>query len=187
MKRFEPAIHHRRTTRLQGFDYSNANCYFLTLNTYKKQPFFGEVIDGVMNYNIQGLYVKECWESIPQHYPPAKVHKFIVMPDHLHGIIEIVKEVEVTAPHSLIESESQIPEVKLTQIRRTEFKSPSKTLGSIIRGFKIGVTKWFRQNSDVYTVWQRNFHEHIIRNKDKFDNCVYYIKSNPKNYPFSKK
>ena len=65
---------------------------------------------------------------------------------------------------------------------RTPFKSPSKTIGSIVRGFKIGVTKWCRQHTDTETIWQRNYHEHIIRNEQSYLNISEYIINNPSNW-----
>ena len=62
---------------------------------------------------------------------------------------------------------------------RIPFVSPSRTIGSIVRGFKIGVTKWMRQNTDVETVWQRNYHEHIIRNEQSYQTISDYIINNP--------
>lgn len=62
------------------------------------------------------------------------------------------------------------------------FRSPSKTLGSMIRGLKIGVTKWIRKNTDIYKVWQRNYYEHIIRDEDDLNRIRKYIRHNPRNW-----
>jgi len=103
-----------------------------------------------MILNDAGNIANECWSDIPTHFPNVFLHEFIVMPNHIHGIIEL--------------------------------KEPSKTIGSIVRGFKIGVTKWMRQNTNVFNVWQRNYWEHIIRNENEYNRIAQYINSNPKNW-----
>ena len=98
-------------------------------------------------------------------FPHVALDEFIVMPNHIHGII-IINDTNVGANnHSPL------------QINR--FRSPSKTIGSIIRGFKIGVTKWFRKSTNTYNVWQRNYYEHVIRNEKELSKIREYITNNP--------
>ena len=85
------------------------------------------------------------------------------MPNRIHGIIEIKP---VAANNHSPKNHSPI-------------RGTSKTIGSVVRGFKIGVTKWMRQNTNVYDVWQRNYHEHIIRNEQSYFRITEYILQNP--------
>lgn len=168
MNKYNPDKHHRRSIRLKGYDYSQAGAYFVTICTKNRQCLFGNVVNGEMIFNDAGQIARKCWLEIPDHYPNAILDEFVIMPNHIHGIIIINVGANNNSPlqnHSAVQS--------------SPFQSPSKTIGSIIRGFKIGVTKWFRQNTDVYDVWQRNYYEHIIRNDDELNTIRQYIIDNP--------
>ncbi|MBP8960582.1 MAG: transposase, partial [Bacteroidales bacterium] len=115
---------------------------------------------------------------------------FVIMPDHIHGII-ILNDIVGAKNFSPQPSNNFSPQpsnnfspqpMPTPQQNITPFRSPSKTIGSIIRGFKIGVTKGFRQNTDIYVVWQRNYYEHIIRNKVELNRMRQYIIDNPKKW-----
>lgn len=169
---YNPKIHNRQSIRLTGYDYSRSGAYFITLNTENRARFFGEIKNGKMELNEAGREACNCWLAIPDHYPFIRIHEFIIMPDHIHGILEILDRSEVGAnDHSPRQNRY-----------KSEFKSPSKTIGSVIRGYKIGVTKWMRQHTDIHKVWQRNYYEHIIRNSQAFDRIATYIQDNPKNW-----
>lgn len=165
---FNPLIHNRQSIRLKGYDYRTSGSYFITLNTENRAPLFGEIKNGEMEMNEAGREAYNCWLAIPDHYPFIRIHEFIIMPDHIHGILEIIVGANDYSPRHV--------EYK------SEFKSPSKTIGSVIRGYKIGVTKWMRQNTEIHKVWQRNYYEHIIRDTVAFDNIARYIQDNPKNW-----
>jgi REP element-mobilizing transposase RayT len=87
---YNPTIHHRRSIRLKGYDYSQAGLYYITICTQNRQNLFGEINVGQMKLNDAGLMVATIWNEIPEHYSGFGVHEFIVMPNHIHGIIEIV-------------------------------------------------------------------------------------------------
>lgn len=108
-----------------------------------------------MDLSPLGYMVEACWYDVPNHHPYVNLHKVVIMPNHLHGIVEIAK----------LDSHLN--------------KNNSQTLGSVIRGFKIGVTKWARQNTEIYDVWQRNYYEHIIRNETAYLEIWDYIENNP--------
>lgn len=163
---YNPLIHRRQTRRLNGHDYASAGLYFITIKTKDSKQLFGEITNGIMNLNEAGLIAETCWSSIPKHFPHAAIHEYVIMPDHIHGIIEIVYN--PVGPKNF----SALP----------YFKSPSKTIGSIVRGFKIGVTKFFRQHAEIHDVWQSNYHDHIIRDTDAYEHICQYIRDNPKNW-----
>lgn len=185
MAPYNPNIHHRRSIRLKGYDYSKAGLYFITICCQDRACLFGDVVRGEMILNDAGKMANECWLNIPKHFPNAVLHEYIIMPNHIHGIIELTNVINVGAenfrPDNKININSFDNAMK-NVIGAENFpplRSPSKTIGSIVRGFKIGVTTWMRNNTDIHDVWQRNYYEHIIRNKQSYKTISEYIINNP--------
>jgi putative transposase len=159
---------------------------------------FGEIIDGKMILNDAGKIANKCWLEIPEHFPNVVLHEHIIMPNHVHGIIELIKSgsnnvsgtpvgVENFQPlQSQYESESTVGVQNFEPLqspKRNEFqKIIPNSIGSIVKGFKIGVTKWFRNITDNKNLWQRNYYEHIIRNEISYLRISEYIISNTKNW-----
>ncbi len=83
-------IHHRHSIRLQEYDYSDTGLYFITICCENRACLFGNVADGEMILNEIGFIARECWLEIPDHFPDVSLHEFIIMPNHIHGIVEIV-------------------------------------------------------------------------------------------------
>ena len=173
--KYNPNIHHRKSTRLKGYDYTQAGLYFITICVKNRECLFGNITNGKMLLNDSGKNANECWLEISNHFSNTQLHEYIIMPNHIHGIIEIVGANQ----HS--------PNVD-DKHNRTKYisplRSPSKTIGSVVRGFKIGVTKWFRLNmGDEFpigqSVWQRNYYDHIIRNEKTYQTISEYIINNP--------
>ncbi len=172
---------HRKSIRLVGYDYSKAGLYFVTICCQNKECFFGEIVGDNIILSEAGKIANECWFEIPKHFKNVVLHEHIIMPNHVHGIIEITTDDVGVNQHS----PSDIANIEKSNVDsplRNEFKSPSKTIGSIIRGYKIGVTKWFHSNTDISNVWQRNYYEHIIRDGDSYQRISNYIINNPKNW-----
>ncbi len=175
---YNPNIHHRRSIRLKGYDYSQAGLYFITICCEDRACLFGNVVNREMVLNDAGKIADACWKEIPNHFPNVVLHEFIVMPNHVHGIIEITVRAENFPPNG-VGAEDLPPNVANNN---PPPRSPSKTVGSIVRGFKIGVTKWMRQNTNVYDVWQRNYYEIIIRTEQSYQNISDYIIKNPEKW-----
>ena len=189
------APHHRKSYRLKGYDYSKPGFYFITICTRNMEYLFGDIIQNTMVLNEGGIIVRECWNAIPTHYPKVVLHEYIIMPNHIHGILEISAQglsdavgVQNLEPlqHQIIQANQQIDlgrygKNKEPRMHKFQHIIPG-SIGSIIRGFEIGVTKWFRANTDIYTVWQRNFHDSIIRSPKSIYRITRYIKNNPKNW-----
>lgn len=155
----------RRSIRLKGYNYSRPGAYFITLCTTNRECWFGEIIDDKMVLNEYGKIAKQCWIDIPVHFPDTMLNEFIVMPNHIHGIIIINVGANNYSP-------------------LRSFKSPSRSVGSIVRGFKIGVIKRLRDEIPEKfpphrPIWQRNYYEHIIRNEDELNGIREYIYCNP--------
>ena len=83
-------VRSRRSIRLRGYDYSQAGAYFITLCTQNRQCLFGEIVDGGMQLNAAGKMVQTVWDEIPAYYPGIDIDEFIIMPNHIHGIVTIV-------------------------------------------------------------------------------------------------
>jgi len=148
--KYNPDKHHRRSIRLQGYDYSQPGIYFITLCTQNHECLFGEILNGEMRLNEFGKIAHQCWLEIPQHFPHVQLDEFVVMPDHIHGIIVLNNIVVVVVG---------VQNIEPLQNQNAYQHIIPRSIGSIIRGFKIGVTKKFRQNTDIYVVWQRNYYE----------------------------
>lgn len=84
---YHPDRHHRRSVRLQGYDYTSAGAYFVTICAKDRACLFGEVVDGEMRLNDAGTIVLNAWAELPSHYPAVQIDEFVVMPNHVHGIV----------------------------------------------------------------------------------------------------
>ncbi len=202
MKKYNPDIHHRRSIRLREYDYSQPGAYFITICTQNRTCLFGNVVDGKMVLNDAGEFARKCWMEIPNHFPRVTLDEFVIMPNHIHGIIIInvgainVRAINVGAkdfspqqiPINKYHSPQQIPINKYHSPQQIpeSFQSPSRSIGSIVRGFKIGITKWFRQNTDIYNIWQRNYYEHIIQDEQALNVIREYIINNPLKWELDK-
>jgi REP element-mobilizing transposase RayT len=134
----------RRSIRLTGYDYTQAGAYFVTICTHDRACLFGDVVDGAMQLNEAGHIAEKCWMGMPDYFPHAALDTFVVMPNHIHGIIVIPNIVGAkNLSPDLLSCPSPLR-------NKMPFQSPSMTVGSIIRGFKTGVTKWFRIHTDIY-------------------------------------
>ncbi len=172
----EPNHQGRRSLRLPHYDYRQEGAYFITVCTHSRQPLFGSIRCDKMYLNEAGRIAANCWAAIPSHYPNGQIDTFVVMPNHIHGIIFITND------HRTVGANNHSPlrhDETPSQNDRPRFHSPSRTIGAIVRGFKIGVTKWFRENTDVHPVWQRNYYEHVIRNDTALHEIRQYILNNP--------
>ena len=218
---YNPNIHHRHSIRLQGYDYSQAGLYFITICCENMVCRFGTIEKEVMLLNDAGKIADECWLNIPIHFPNAILHPHIVMPNHIHGIIEV--GVENILPNKMdVGVENLLPSPAYYRAedflsKRAENFLPlqpepqskvqnkfqnmiPRSIGSIVKGFKIGVSKWFRQNDvgaenflpdkmdvraqnfvplPIKSIWQRNYYEHIIRDGESYQKIADYIVCNP--------
>ena len=159
-RRYNPDLHHRRSIRLKGYDYAQSGAYFVTIVTYGRIPLFGEIVDGVMSLNDTGQSIRDDWEWLGLRYPQVTLDEYVVMPNHLHGIIVLTDDGRGgsrTAP-----------------TRR-------KPLGRLVGAFKTVSTKQFNlsQGKPGQLLWQRNYYEHVIRNDDEMNRVREYIINNP--------
>ncbi len=128
--RYNPNKHNRRSIRLKGYDYSQAGLYFVTICIQNRAFIFGNIQNGILNLNEYGKIAFAEWQRTEEVRSYCIIHEFIIMPNHIHGIIEIKDKGELKS-----ESTSEL------KFAPTKFQSPSQTIGSIIRGYKIATIK----------------------------------------------
>lgn len=143
----------------------------------QRQMLFGEISNGEMCLNDLGQLVHKQWQSIPNHFLNTQLHDFIVMPNHLHGIIQLVGA-QFIAPE-FIAPEFVAPELNQGAINR------APTIGNIVRGFKARLTYAVHRLGimPATPIWQRNYHEHIIRNEMSYQMIANYVRTNPQCWP----
>jgi REP element-mobilizing transposase RayT len=164
----------RKSIRLEGWDYRNPWYYFITICTKDRRHYFGEIRNGMMGLTEQGCAAWYFWNEIPNHFDFVKLDEFVVMPDHVHGIIQIIPD--ENGNHSVGKRYAASLRIK------REFGKPiSKSLSTIIRSYKSAMTRWCNQNNYEFA-WQSRFYDHIIRNYRALDDIREYIKMNPKKW-----
>ena len=158
----------RQSIRLRQYDYSLPGAYFVTICVRNRECLFGKIANGIMLMNQYGTIVNNCWFDLPNHYKNIKLDYFVIMPNHIHGII-VIKNPIVGARSSRpswnwCQSEKGRDDLAPTSNGR---KDPTPTLGKIVAFFKYQTTKQFNelQCIGMQKLWQRNYYEHIIRNK----------------------
>ncbi|GBD96102.1 hypothetical protein BMS3Abin06_00985 [bacterium BMS3Abin06] len=167
------------STRLQNWDYGWNGLYFITICTQNRECYFGDILDRKMNLSPIGKMAEKYWLEIPNHFPFVKLDVFVVMPNHIHGIIIIDKpNNEQNTDTDTVETQNLASLQQPKQTSKNKFGPQSKNLASIIRGFKIGVTKYVKNNKLEFG-WQPRFYDHIIRNEKSYQTISEYIVNNP--------
>jgi putative transposase len=184
--KFDPKIHHRRSIRLKGYDYTQSGAYYITVVTYQRQYFFGEVVNGEMRLNELGQIAHNEWfkTAALRSYVKLYEDEFVVMPNHVHGILWIENNdggdnpAIVGARRRHAPTERRVPTVE-------QFGIPvSNSIPTIVRAYKSAVTYAVNalQNQRGAVLWQRNYYEHIIRDEKDLQAKRDYILSNPLNW-----
>jgi len=160
---------HRRSIRLKGYDYAQGGMYFFTICTYDRQFLFGNVVNGEMELNEFGHIVAEEWRKSTDIRHEIELDMFIVMPNHLHGIVMMTdRDVGATGG-------SPFP------------CGPSKhSLGAFIAGFKSALTTRINKirGTPQVPIWQRNYYEHVIRDEESLNRIREYIPNNPAEWAY---
>ncbi|MEK6737432.1 MAG: transposase, partial [Planctomycetota bacterium] len=174
--------HHRKSIRLKEYDYSKPNAYFITICTYNKECIFGAITNGEMHLNEYGKIVDNEWLKTPTIRQYVLLDKYIIMPNHFHGIIIIVDNVNICRDTAPVSSCATVEVAESRNPPFEQFGRPtSHSIPTIIRSFKAATTKQIRevQKKHHQTVWQPRFYEHIIRNPHELDQTREYIIYNP--------
>lgn len=157
------------TARLKGWNYAAAGYYFVTICEKNRNCVFGETVSEGVSFTPLGQTAMECWMAIPEHFPFVELDAFCIMPNHVHGIIVINSDTTV---------ETQYFASLQCNNLGNKFGPQSKNLASIVRGFKIGVTKYAREN-DIDFAWQPRYYDRIIRDEQELFAVLNYIRNNP--------
>jgi putative transposase len=152
---YNPELHHRRSIRLKGYDYSTAGAYFITICTHNREQLFGDIVDRTMVLNELGNITQLHWHKLARHHANLIVDRSVVMPNHLHGITILDSSIE-------------------------DSKSISEIIGSF-KTFSAREINKIRKLKGV-PVWQRNYYERIIRTETELDYVRQYIVNNPINW-----
>ncbi len=171
----------RRSIRLKGYDYNQAGAYFVTIVTQDRAHLFGEVVGGDIRLNAYGQIVRRCWQEIPMHFPNASVDDFIVMPNHVHGIIVIMEnDIIVGATHASPQPSPQ-PGPQTSAHPPRPHGPQRRSVASIVGSFKSAASRRINdlRGTPGQSVWQRNYYEHIIRDDESLNRIRQYILDNP--------
>jgi len=177
-EKYDTNIHHRRSIRVPGYDYSQEGWYFITICAQNRKNMFGEIVNGQMRLNNAGLMVKTWWEKVTNKFSTVQTDEHIVMPNHFHGIINIVGAGLCARPIAGNINNKSGQSCRI-----------APTLGEIVNWFKTITTNQYihgvKQNawpSFPGRLWQRNYYEHIIRNETELKRFRRYIADNPANW-----
>ena len=201
--KYSPDVHHRRSIRLKGYDYSRPGAYFVTICTQGRLCLFGDVVDGNVVLNESGRMVQTVWNEIPHHYPYVDIDAFVVMPNHIHGIVVIVgagpcacpgpracpgtgqpQGVPGTGQPQGVPGTGQPQGVPGTG--QPQGVAPTLSLPDVVHRFKTLTTKRYADGVKQRgwppfpgRLWQRNYYEHIIRDENELNRIRQYITNNP--------
>jgi len=176
--KYNPDFHHRRSIRLQHYDYSSVGAYFVTICTFERECLFGEVVDNDICLNGMGQIVQDEWLRTAEMRKNIILDEFVVMPNHFHGIIHIRDPV---GAHCMRPDHKKRTDVERAHVGAPLRRRKSGSIGSIIAGFKSAVTKRINQLRDNpgAPVWQRNYYERVIRNDQELQSIQQYVVDNP--------
>jgi REP element-mobilizing transposase RayT len=170
----DPGMHRRRSIRLPGYDYAQPGAYFVTICIHGRECVLGEVVDDRVTLSPFGEVVDECWRDLPSHFPGFLLDWFVVMPNHVHGIIVLVGATPASPlrvdPHA-----SPLPAA-------TPAHGPRPgSVGAIVGSFKSATTRRVNRirGTPGASFWQRGYYEHVIRDEGDLEKIRTYVAQNP--------
>jgi REP element-mobilizing transposase RayT len=171
---FDADVHHRRSIRLDDYDYRQGGAYFVTLCVHRHGCLLGEVMGGEMRLNTLGEIVEREWQRTPSLRPQIELDMYVIMPNHFHAIF-IMNDLPQGSVGAYCNTPLQKPPAS------SSLQSPSQTVGAIVRGFKAATTKQVNilRKTPGLPFWQRNYWEHIDRNERDLARLRDYIERNP--------
>ncbi len=178
-------LFYRRSIRIKGYDYSQPGAYFITIVANDHKCIFGKITAKGMNLYDLGKIIQRCWFEIPNHFLFVDVEPFVVMPNHVHGIITINEHVRrgtiyrapTTNNRALANTHASAADHPNANIEK--FGKPvDGSIPTIIRTFKAAVSRLAKREFRTVNIWQRNYYEHIIRHQSELENIALYISSN---------
>jgi putative transposase len=212
---YDPDKHHRCSIRLKGHDYSDSGTYFITICAYQREQMFGAIVDGIMQLNELGGVVRSHWLNLPKYHPHLRLDEFVVMPNHMHGVLVLIDDFAGGHHHDASVVGADFDEYALghhASVVGAGFDNhamdytdailakPAPTLPGnpmtkqkhskrhgipeIVRGFKaFSARRINRIREGAGTpVWQRNYYEHIVRDRTSLRYIRDYIRNNPRSW-----
>jgi REP element-mobilizing transposase RayT len=177
---YKPDKHHRRSIRLKGYDYAQAGAYFVTICTQGRACLFGDILDGHMRLNECGGIVAWTWQDLPNHAPNVALDAFVLMPNHVHGIIVITDTVGAGSEPA--------PTTEPAPTEPTPANTKRYALPEIVRQFKTFSARRINKcrGTPGVAVWQRNYYEHILRSEESLNRVRQYILNNPHRWTYDR-
>ena len=188
MAKYNPALHHRRSIRLKGYDYSKAGLYFITICVKNRWHLFGHIENEEMHANEAGIMIGNEWLNLCERYPNIALHEWIIMPNHFHAILEILDDEQGDGQGDDGQGDDrQGDDGQGDDGRGDPDKNP--TLGEMLGAFKSITTVEYIKGVKVHNwqpfdnkLWQRNYWENIIRTEYDNERIAAYIINNPKKW-----
>jgi len=187
--KYNPDIHHRRSIRLKGYDYSSGGAYFVTVCVRDKLPLFGDVRHGEIKLNDAGRMIEKWWLELTNKFPSVETDELVVMPNHFHGILIIVGADLCARPNRIEPGQNGVAQDGPDRMRSNQGTHIGVPLAMVLQWFKTMTTnKYIRgvqqTNWPPFSgkLWQRNYYEHILRNEDELNRIRQYIRDNPLNW-----
>ncbi|WP_022949359.1 transposase [Methylohalobius crimeensis] len=178
---YDPDLHHRRTIRLPGYDYSRAGSYFVTICTRNRECLFGDIVDGEMRLNEAGQIVAEEWMKTAEIRDEIELDEWVIMPNHIHGVVVISDGASLSQRCC----RGDRPVAPTIRRRGSPKGQQSRSISAVVAGFKSVATKRINvlRQTPGAVLWQRNYYEHIIRDEESLNRIRQYIAVNPMNWP----
>ena len=167
----------RKLNRLKNYDYSAPGFYFITICTQNRKCFFGEIVNQELILNNIGSIAKSFWEEIPDHFPESIIDEFVIMPNHIHGIIQIIDQ--SIMPNGYINFS---PRIQMRSEQNQIADRTKMTIPKIVHGFKSSVTRMINENYEINFQWQKSYYDRIIRNERELFFIRRYILMNPQRW-----
>lgn len=175
---YDSQKHHRKSIRLKDYDYAQEGWYFITIIVQNRECLFGKINNGKVELNQIGSIIQYHWKKIVQHFPHIELDEYIVMPNHIHGIVHIVRVM-----HSEHNNKKVYKELDMNASPLQSWPAGTKpgSLSAIMQNYKAVTSRKINRIRKIQgmRLWQRNFWEHIIRNEDTLNRIREYIKQNP--------
>ena len=171
---------HRNSTRLRDFDYASSGAYYVTICTAQRAHPFGEILEGQTVLSDFRRIALEEWRASARIRAELALDEFVIMPNHLHGIVWILEENQTVLARASVAS--GVGATGRSPLRGNVAAGPAKkSLGAFVANFKAAVTKRARggsSNPDLH-VWQRGYHDHVVRDDSDLERIRTYISTNP--------
>ena len=171
--KYDPDKHHRRSIRLQGYDYTQAGAYFITICVQYRECVLGDIVNGEIHLSEWGQVVQTEWDQLPRRFPNIETDAFAIMPNHIHGIVMIPGRWGTAG---------RAPTHRAPTVTVERFGQPLPgSIPTIVRSFKSAITKRINalRGTPGVPFWQRNYWEHVVRDENDLNRIRQYIENNP--------